>query len=119
MRTGLIAKKMGMTRSLRGVVSMSRDGAQVDNLQVVGHAQERRMAIQLFSSAAVRLKPKNVSKAMRGHFAKAKLSRSVNWLNSGLVMTPRAMWGEIRGTFRCGQMSMSPVPRSVRVLRVL
>ncbi|MFT8687838.1 MAG: 50S ribosomal protein L3 [Novacetimonas hansenii] len=74
MRTGLIAKKLGMTRLFK------EDGThvpvtvlQVDNLQVVDvRTQERDgySAVQLGSGKA---KVKNVTKPCRGHFAKAKV----------------------------------------------
>lgn len=74
MRTGLIAKKIGMTRVFTG------DGQhvpvtvlQVDNCQVVDVRTDDKhgyTAVQLGWGAA---KVKNVSKAMRGHFAKAKI----------------------------------------------
>lgn len=74
MRTGLITRKMGMTRLF------VEDGShvpvtvlKVDDLQVVAHRTEEKdgyNAVQLGSSAA---KVKNVTKAERGHFAKAKV----------------------------------------------
>jgi len=74
MRTGLIAKNEGMTRVF------GEDGRhipvtvlKIDNLQVVDvRTQERDgyVAVQLGAGTA---KVKNVSKAMRGHYAKAKV----------------------------------------------
>jgi large subunit ribosomal protein L3 len=74
MRTGLIAQKLGMTRVFND------DGnhvpvtvLKVDNCQVVAvRTQEKDgyTAVQLGVGAA---KVKNVGKAMRGHFAKAKV----------------------------------------------
>lgn len=74
MRTGLIAKKIGMTSVY------AEDGAQtavtvlqVENCQVVAQKTQARdgyNALQLGVGAA---KAKNTSKAMRGHFAKAKV----------------------------------------------
>lgn len=74
MRTGLIARKVGMSRVFQ------EDGThvpvtvlQVDNCQVVAQRTEEKdgyTAVQLGVGAA---KVKNVSKAMRGHFAKAKV----------------------------------------------
>jgi len=74
MRTGLIAQKLGMTRVFND------DGAhvpvtvlRVDNCQVVAVRTEERdgyNAVQLGVGAA---KVKNVSKAARGHFAKARV----------------------------------------------
>jgi len=74
MRTGLLAKKVGMTRLFRekgGHVPVTV--LQVDNLQVVAHKTDENdgyNAVQLGFGAA---KVKNVSKAMRGHFAKSKV----------------------------------------------
>src|SRR6202521_3083938 len=74
MRTGLIAQKLGMTRVFND------DGnhvpvtvLKVDNCQVVAvRTQEKDgyTAVQLGVGAA---KVKNVGKAMRGHYAKAKV----------------------------------------------
>jgi large subunit ribosomal protein L3 len=74
MRTGLLAKKIGMTRIFR------EDGTHVpvtvlhlDNLQVVAARTVERdgyAAVQLGWGTA---KVKNVSKPNRGHFAKAKV----------------------------------------------
>ncbi len=74
MRTGLIARKLGMSRHYMD------DGRhlpvtvlQVDECQVVSQKTADRdgyTAVQLGVGSA---KPKNVSKAMRGHFAKAKV----------------------------------------------
>lgn len=74
MRTGLIARKEGMTRIF------AEDGRQipvtvlkVDNCQVVANRTvevDGYTAVQLGVGKA---KPKNVGKAQRGHFAKAKV----------------------------------------------
>ena len=74
MRTGVIARKVGMTRVF------TDDGQhvpvtvlQVDNCQVVDVRTDEKhgySAVQLGWGAA---KVKNVSKSMRGHFAKAKV----------------------------------------------
>ena len=74
MRSGIIAKKVGMTRLFM------EDGKQIpvtvlqmENLQVVAQRtadQHGYTAVQLGAGAA---KAKNVSKAMRGHFAVAKV----------------------------------------------
>ena len=74
MRTGLLAQKLGMTRTF------SADGEhvpvtvlKVDNCHVVAVRRQDSDgydAVQLGSGTA---KPKNVGKAMRGHFAKAKV----------------------------------------------
>ena len=71
-RTGVLAKKLGMTRFFRA------DGAHVpvtvlslDGCQVTGHRTQERdgyVALQLGAGAK---KAKNTSAGMRGHFAKA------------------------------------------------
>jgi len=75
MRTGVIAKKLGMTRLFL------EDGRQVpvtvlqlDNLQVVAQRTNETdgyVALQLGAGDA---KPKNVTAPMRGHFAKANVA---------------------------------------------
>jgi large subunit ribosomal protein L3 len=77
MRSGVIAKKLGMTRLFL------EDGRQVpvtvlhmENVQVVAQRTGERdgySAVQLGAGAA---KAKNTSKAMRGHFAVAKVEPS-------------------------------------------
>ena len=74
MRSGVIAKKLGMTRLFM------EDGAQIpvtvlqmENVQVVAQRTADRdgyTAVQLGAGTA---KVKRVSKAMRGHFAIAKV----------------------------------------------
>ncbi|SLN38691.1 50S ribosomal protein L3 [Pseudoruegeria aquimaris] len=75
MRSGIIAKKVGMTRLFM------EDGKQIpvtvlqlDNLQVVDQRTKERdgyTAVQLGAGSA---KAKRTSKAMRGHFAKANVA---------------------------------------------
>ena len=74
MRTGVIAKKMGMTRLFQ------EDGRhvpvtvlQLDNLQVIGRREADRdgyVAVQLGAGSA---KAKNVAKPQRGAFGKAEV----------------------------------------------
>ncbi|QHL89549.1 50S ribosomal protein L3 [Sphingomonas changnyeongensis] len=74
MRTGVIAKKVGMTRLFK------EDGRhvpvtvlQLDNLQVVARREADRdgyVAVQLGAGTA---KAKNVAKPQRGHFGKAEV----------------------------------------------
>jgi large subunit ribosomal protein L3 len=74
MRTGVIAKKMGMTRLFQD------DGRHVpvtvlalDNVQVVARRESDRdgyVAVQLGAGSA---KAKNISKPQRGHFGKAEV----------------------------------------------
>ena len=74
MRTGLIAKKMGMTRIFAadgqqvGVTVLSLDGCQV-----VGQRTKERDGYVALQLGAGSRKAKNTSKAMREHFAKAEV----------------------------------------------
>jgi large subunit ribosomal protein L3 len=74
MRTGILARKVGMTRLFgAGGVHVPVTVLQVDNLQVVAQRTQEShgyTALQLGWGTA---KVKNVSKAMRGHFAKSKV----------------------------------------------
>ena len=74
MRTGLIAQKLGMTRVF------SEDGAHVpvtvlklDGCQVVGVRTTEKDGYTAVQLGAGKAKVKNVGKAQRGHFAKAKV----------------------------------------------
>jgi large subunit ribosomal protein L3 len=74
MRTGLIARKEGMTRVF------TEDGRQVpvtvlkvDNCQVVAQRTVERDGYTAVQLGVGKAKPKNVSKANRGHFAKANV----------------------------------------------
>jgi large subunit ribosomal protein L3 len=74
MRTGLLAKKVGMTR-LFGV-----DGShvgvtvlQVEDCEVVAVRTPERDGYTAVQLGVGRAKPKNVSQPLRGHFAKAKV----------------------------------------------
>ena len=74
MRTGVIAQKLGMTRVFDDtgnhipVTVLKLDGCDVVDQRTV--ERDGYTALQLGTGAA---KPKRVSKAMRGHFAKAKV----------------------------------------------
>jgi large subunit ribosomal protein L3 len=74
MRTGLIAQKIGMTRIFNDEGNhVPVTVLKVDNCQVVAVRTQDKdgyTAVQLGVGAA---KVKNVGKAMRGHFAKAKV----------------------------------------------
>lgn len=74
MRTGLIAQKLGMTRVFDDTgAHLPVTLLKVDGCQVVAQRTTERdgyTAVQLGVGAA---KPKRVGKAMRGHFAKAKV----------------------------------------------
>ena len=73
MRSGVIARKIGMTR----VFNDTGDHVPVtvlklDDVQVVSQKTWLNvMAIQRFSLGAGSAKVKNVSKAMRGHYGKS------------------------------------------------
>ncbi|WP_380872721.1 50S ribosomal protein L3 [Sphingomonas sp. DBB INV C78] len=74
MRTGVIAKKMGMTRLFQEdgrhvpVTVLSLEGAQV--VSVRDKERDGYVAVQLGAGTA---KVKNISKPERGHFAKAEV----------------------------------------------
>ena len=74
MRSGIIAKKVGMTRLFMD------NGKQIpvtvlhmENLQVVAQRTNEKHGYTAVQLGAGRSKVKNVSKAMRGHFALAKV----------------------------------------------
>ncbi|MEQ8664635.1 MAG: 50S ribosomal protein L3 [Rhodospirillales bacterium] len=74
MRTGLIARKVGMSRVF------AADGRhvpvtvlQVDNLQVTAQRTQERDGYNAVQLGWGNAKVKNVTRAMRGHFAKAKV----------------------------------------------
>ena len=74
MRTGLIARKVGSSRVF------TEDGAHVpvtllhiDGCQVVAHKTRANDGYDAFQLGAGQAKASRVTKAMRGHFAKAKV----------------------------------------------
>jgi large subunit ribosomal protein L3 len=74
MRSGIIAKKVGMTRLFM------EDGKQIpvtvlqlDNLQVVAQRTSEEHGYSAVQLGTGSIKAKRVSKAMRGHFAKANV----------------------------------------------
>ncbi|HVO01663.1 MAG TPA: 50S ribosomal protein L3 [Candidatus Cybelea sp.] len=74
MRTGLLAQKLGMTRVF------AADGShvpvtvlKVDNCQVVAVRTDEKNGYNAVQLGVGKAKVKNVSKAQRGHFAKAKV----------------------------------------------
>lgn len=74
MRTGLIAKKLGMTNVYDDTgAETSVTVLQVDNLQVVAKRTQEKNGYNAVQLGTGSVKVKNVSKAMRGHFAKAKV----------------------------------------------
>jgi large subunit ribosomal protein L3 len=74
MRTGVIAKKLGMARFFdEAGVHVPVTVLSLDGCQVVAHRTKEKdgyVALQLGAGAK---KPKNESKAMRGHFAKGEV----------------------------------------------
>ena len=74
MRSGVIAQKVGMTRVYTDAgehvpVTVLR----IDNCQVVAQRTEDKDGYTAVQLGSGRAKPKNVSKAERGHFAKASV----------------------------------------------
>jgi large subunit ribosomal protein L3 len=74
MRTGVIAKKLGMARFFdEAGIHVPVTVLSLEGCQVTGHRTKDKdgyVALQLGAGAK---KPKNTSKAMRGHFAKAEV----------------------------------------------
>ena len=74
MRTGLLARKVGMTRVFREKgENVPVTVLQIDDLRVVAH---KTLEIDGYNALQVgfgKAKVKNVSKPMRGHYAKAKV----------------------------------------------
>ena len=83
MRSGILAKKLGMTRLFM------EDGKQIpvtvlqlDGLQVVTQRTMEKDGYTAVQLGAGTPKVKRVSKAMRGHYAAQMLSQSASWSNS-------------------------------------
>jgi large subunit ribosomal protein L3 len=78
MRSGVIARKLGMTRVFNDVGRhVPVTVLKLDDVQVVSVRNAERdgyTAVQLGAGAA---KAKNVSKAMRGHFAEGQCAAKV------------------------------------------
>ncbi|MBV9587821.1 MAG: 50S ribosomal protein L3 [Alphaproteobacteria bacterium] len=74
MRTGLIARKLGMTRVFTDEGNhVAVTVLRVDNCQVVAQRTEARDGYTALQLGVGKAKVKNVSKPQRGHFAKAKI----------------------------------------------
>ena len=74
MRTGIIAQKMGMTRIFDDVGNhVPVTVLKVDDCDVVDQRTMERDGYTAVQVGVGNAKPKRVSKAMRGHFAKAKV----------------------------------------------
>ena len=74
MRTGLIAKKLGMTRIFTAEGNhVPVTVLELDNCQVVAVRTEERDGYTAVQLGIGKIKVKNVTQPMRGHFAKAKV----------------------------------------------
>ena len=74
MRCGLIAKKIGMTRSFSEEgVSTPVTILKLENVQVVAVLNKVKNGYTALQVGAGTIKSKNVTKPLRGHFAKAKV----------------------------------------------
>jgi large subunit ribosomal protein L3 len=74
MRTGLLARKVGMTRVFREKGDqVAVTVLQLDGLQVVSHKTVEKDGYSAVQLGMGQAKVKNVSKAMRGHYAKSKI----------------------------------------------
>src|SRR4029077_11489019 len=74
MRTGLIAEKVGMTRVFdEAGAHVPVTVLKVDNCQGVAQRTKERDGYTAVQLGVGKAKVKNVSKAMRGHYAKAKV----------------------------------------------
>ncbi|WP_416898286.1 MAG: 50S ribosomal protein L3 [Minwuia sp.] len=74
MRTGLIARKLGMTRVFGDAGEhVPVTVLQIDGCQVVAHRTADRDGYDALQLGAGQAKVKNVNKPMRGHFAKAEV----------------------------------------------
>ena len=74
MLTGLIAKKLGMTRVFDDTGNhLPVTLLQIDGCQVVAQRTLERDGYTALQLGAVAAKPKRMSKGLRGHFAKAKV----------------------------------------------
>lgn len=74
MRTGVIAQKLGMTRVFDEFGQhVPVTVLQLDNVQVLAQKTKEKDGYTAVQLGFGKAKPKNVSKPMRGHFAKAKV----------------------------------------------
>lgn len=74
MRSGVIAQKLGMTRVFTdGGEHVPVTVLKLDNCQVVAHRTAEKEGYVALQLGMGQRKAKNVSKAMRGHFAKSKV----------------------------------------------
>ena len=120
MRTGVIAKKLGMARFFDEagthvpVTVLSLEGCTV----VAQRTQDKDgyVALQLGAGAK---KPKNTSKAMRGHFAKAEVEprRKIAEFRVSEDMLIDVGAELTADHFLRARRSTSPAPRSARASR--
>ena len=89
MRSGMIAQKVGMTRVF------GEDGShipvtvlKVDNCQVVSKRTEQTDGYNAIQVGVGLAKVKRVSRQMRGHLPKRKLSQNKDCTSLGLVRRP-------------------------------
>jgi large subunit ribosomal protein L3 len=74
MRTGLIARKLGMTRIFTAEgTHVPVTVLKIDNCQVVAHRTQERDGYSALQLGVGTAKVKNVTKPQRGHFAAAKV----------------------------------------------
>jgi len=74
MRTGIIAQKLGMSRIFdEDGVHIPVTVLKLENLRVVSHKTQARDGYTAVQLSAGKAKVKNVSKPLRGHYAKAKV----------------------------------------------
>ena len=74
MRSGVIARKLGMTRIFNDAGRhVPVTVLKMDDVQVVSHLTNEKNGYTALQLGAGSAKAKNVSKAMRGHFAKASV----------------------------------------------
>ena len=74
MRTGLIAKKLGMSRVFQdNGRHVPVTVLEVDNCQVVDQRTDDKDGYTALQLGVGKSKVRNVTKAQRGHFAKAKV----------------------------------------------
>ena len=74
MRSGVIARKLGMTRIFNDAGRhVPVTVLKMDDVQVVSHLTAEKNGYTALQLGAGSAKAKNVSKAMRGHFAKASV----------------------------------------------
>lgn len=74
MRSGVIAQKLGMTRIFTdGGEHIPVTVLRIDGCQVVAHRTDEKDGYTALQVGTGRAKPKNVTRALRGHFARAQV----------------------------------------------